>query len=145
MLVRTLKGPPPKTPLPRGTVDAQMHMYLPGFPAISGGPDLPAGSLPDAEQYRSVMRWLGIAVPRWLENELLHAEDTLRASVEVSLAAFEELLVFAHAKGIRLGCNVESVALGLAEIEASARVPGVAAQAHSRVMVVTASRSKARK
>ena len=60
MLVRTLKGPPPKTPLPRGTVDAQMHMYLPGFPAISGGPDLPAGALPDAEQYRSVMRWLGI-------------------------------------------------------------------------------------
>lgn len=60
MLVRTLKGSPPKTPLPRGTVDAQMHMYLPGFPAIPGGPDLPAGALPDAEQYRSLMRWLGI-------------------------------------------------------------------------------------
>jgi D-galactarolactone isomerase len=60
MLVRILKGPPPKTPLPRGTVDAQMHMYLPGFPAMPGGPDLPVGALPDAEQYRSVMKWLGI-------------------------------------------------------------------------------------
>jgi D-galactarolactone isomerase len=60
MLVRPLKGPPPKTPLPRGTVDAQMHMYLPGFPAQPGGPDLPAGALPDSEQYRSLMRWLGI-------------------------------------------------------------------------------------
>lgn len=60
MLVRTLKGPPPKTPLPRGTVDAQMHMYLPGFPARLGGPDLPVGALPDAAQYRSLMRWLGI-------------------------------------------------------------------------------------
>lgn len=60
MFVRPVKGHPPKTPLPRGTVDAQMHMYLPGFPAISGGPDLPAGALPDAEQYRLVMAWLGI-------------------------------------------------------------------------------------
>jgi D-galactarolactone isomerase len=60
MLVRTLSGTPPKTPLPRGTVDAQMHMYLPGYPAQPGGPDLPAGALPDAEQYRSLMRWLGI-------------------------------------------------------------------------------------
>jgi hypothetical protein len=65
------------------------------------------------------MRWLGIAVPRWLENELLHAEDTLRASVEVSLAIFEELLAFARSKGIPLGCNVESVSLALAEIDAS--------------------------
>jgi D-galactarolactone isomerase len=60
MLARTLKGPSPKTPLPRGTVDAQMHMYLPGFPAMPGGPDLPVGALPDAGQYRSVMKWLGI-------------------------------------------------------------------------------------
>jgi D-galactarolactone isomerase len=60
MLVRTLKGPSPKMPPPRGTVDVQMHMYLPGFPAMPGGPDLPVGALPDAGQYRSVMKWLGI-------------------------------------------------------------------------------------
>lgn len=60
MLVRTLVGRPLKTPLSKGTVDCQMHMYMPGFPALPGGPDLPAGALPDADQYRSVMKWLGI-------------------------------------------------------------------------------------
>jgi len=65
------------------------------------------------------MRWLGIAVPRWLANELSHAEDTLQVSIDVSLAAFEELLEFAQQKGIPLGCNVESVSLAKAEIDAS--------------------------
>src|SRR5689334_7702853 len=60
MLFLTLKGPPPKRPLPRGAVDAQMHMYLPDFPAMPGGPDLPVGALPDADQYHQVMKWLGI-------------------------------------------------------------------------------------
>jgi D-galactarolactone isomerase len=60
MIVRPVAGSLPNTILPRGAVDAQMHMYLPGFPARPGGPDLPAGALPDADQYRSVMRWLGI-------------------------------------------------------------------------------------
>ncbi|KQW59147.1 MULTISPECIES: amidohydrolase family protein [unclassified Ensifer] len=60
MLVRTLSGRPPKNPLPKGTVDTQMHMYLPGFPALAGGPALPAGALPDADQYRKLMRWLGV-------------------------------------------------------------------------------------
>ncbi|MFB9950956.1 amidohydrolase family protein [Rhizobium puerariae] len=60
MLVRTLSGNPPRTTLPAGAVDAQMHMYLPGFPSLPGGPGLPVGALPDADQYRQFMRWLGI-------------------------------------------------------------------------------------
>jgi D-galactarolactone isomerase len=60
MLIRTLAGDPPKTKLPAGTVDTQMHLYLPGFPALAGGPPLPAGALPDPDQYRQVMRWLGL-------------------------------------------------------------------------------------
>lgn len=60
MLVRMLSGRPPKIPLPKGTVDTQMHMYLSGFPARQGGPALPVGALPDADQYKEVMRWLGI-------------------------------------------------------------------------------------
>ncbi|MDK4742402.1 amidohydrolase family protein (plasmid) [Rhizobium sp. CB3060] len=60
MLVRTLSSTPPHITLPKGTVDTQMHMYLPGFPAQPGGPDLPAGSLPTSDQYRQVMGWLGI-------------------------------------------------------------------------------------
>lgn len=60
MLVRPLSGPSPKTKFPRGSVDTQMHMYLPGFPSMPGGPGLPVGSLPDADQYRQFMAWLGI-------------------------------------------------------------------------------------
>ena len=60
MVVRPLSGPAPNIRLPRGAVDAQMHMYLSGFPARPGGPDLPAGALPDADQYRQLMAWLGI-------------------------------------------------------------------------------------
>ena len=57
------------------------------------------------------MRWLGISVPHWLENELRHAGDILEASVRISLETFEELLDFAREKGFPLGCNVESVSL----------------------------------
>ena len=75
----------------------------------------PCGS----EKTLAFMRWLGISVPRWLSNELLHARDILEKSVDVSLAAFEELHEFASSKGIPLGCNVESVSLRKAEIDAS--------------------------
>lgn len=60
MLVRTLSGNPPKTKLPKGTVDTQMHAYLPGYPSLPGGPGLPVGDLPTPTQYREFMRWIGI-------------------------------------------------------------------------------------
>jgi hypothetical protein len=75
------------------------------------------------------MAWLGVSVPRWLQNELLHAHDILAKSVELSVQAFAELHEFALEKGIALGCNVESVSLQKAEIEASVemvqRIAGV--------------------
>jgi D-galactarolactone isomerase len=61
MLVRSLSGRPPRIALPKGTIDTQTHMYLPGFPALAGGPPLPAGELPTPAQYRQLMQWLGIA------------------------------------------------------------------------------------
>ena len=60
MLVRPLAGRPPHVTLPKGTIDSQMHAYLPGFPALAGGPPLPAGNLPTPAQYRQLMQWLGI-------------------------------------------------------------------------------------
>lgn len=60
MLNRTLNGKPPAIKLPAGTVDTQMHMYLPGYPALSGGPGLPPAPLPTPDMYRQVMGWLGI-------------------------------------------------------------------------------------
>lgn len=65
------------------------------------------------------MSWLGVFVPRWLENELIHAHDILQKSVDLALAGFAELWEFAREKDIPLGCNVESVSLQRAEIEAS--------------------------
>lgn len=65
------------------------------------------------------LRWLGVEVPRWLENELLHAADTLATSVDLCMQVFEDLHGFAATKGIPLGCNVESVSLAREEIDAS--------------------------
>lgn len=59
MIERRVTGEKPKTTLPRGAIDTQLHVYLPGFPAQPGGPDLPEG-MPGLAEYRQVMAWLGI-------------------------------------------------------------------------------------
>jgi len=65
------------------------------------------------------LRWLGVDVPRWIENELLHADDTLEVSVEYALAASRELIAFCRRLGVPFGLNIESVSIRRAEIEAS--------------------------
>lgn len=70
------------------------------------------------------MAWLGVSVPRWLQNELLHAHDILEKSIELCVQTFSELHDFAREKHISLGCNVESVSLSKAEIEASVELVG---------------------
>ena len=65
------------------------------------------------------MRWLGVSVPRWLDNELTHAHDILQTSIELCADILTDLRDFARSKNIPLGCNVESVSLRKAEIEAS--------------------------
>lgn len=65
------------------------------------------------------LRWLGVDVPRWIENELLHAADTLDVSVEYALAAARELIAYCRHVGVPFGINVESVSIRRAEIEAS--------------------------
>ena len=75
----------------------------------------PCGSL----KTLSFMKWLGIAFPRWLENELQFASDPLAKSVELCERIFAEVWDYARDKGIPLGVNVESVSIRKAEIEAS--------------------------
>lgn len=75
----------------------------------------PCGSLKTLE----FMKWLGISIPRWLENDLLNSEDILNKSVALSKAIFTELLEFSIEKGIPIGCNIESVSIRKVEIEAS--------------------------
>ncbi len=65
------------------------------------------------------MKWLGIHVPNYLEEDLKESGDILHDSVKLSRDIFEELYKFGIRKGIPIGCNVESVAIRKAEIEAS--------------------------
>ena len=63
--------------------------------------------------------WLGVDVPRWIQNDLRHADDTLQASYEHSLGAARELIGYCRRLGVPFGVNIESVSIRLAEIEAS--------------------------
>ena len=65
------------------------------------------------------MKWLGISIPRWLENELVHSGDILQQSVNFAEQIWRELKAFADQKNIPIGCNIESVAIRKAEVEAS--------------------------
>jgi hypothetical protein len=68
------------------------------------------------------LRWLGVDVPRWIENDLRHAEDTLDASVEHADATAVDLMSFCRRLGVPFGINVESVSIRRVEIDASVRL-----------------------
>ena len=80
----------------------------------------PCGSLKTLE----FMKWLGINIPRWLENELQNSEDILDQSVNILKKQFAELLDFAREKNIPIGCNIESVSIRKVEIERSVQLVG---------------------
>ena len=65
------------------------------------------------------LRWLGVDVPRWIENDLRHAQDPLGASQEQAYAAAVELISFCERLGVPYGINIESVSIRRVEIEAS--------------------------
>ncbi len=68
------------------------------------------------------LRWLGVDVPRWVENDLRHANNTLDASVEYAEATMLELISFCRRLSVPFGINVESVSIRRVEIEASVRL-----------------------
>jgi len=68
------------------------------------------------------MKWLGISIPAWLENDLKYSSDVLEKSITWSQKIFEDLLDFALEKGIPIGCSVESVSTRKIEIEASVQL-----------------------
>ncbi|NOZ53303.1 MAG: 5,10-methylenetetrahydrofolate reductase [Gammaproteobacteria bacterium] len=75
----------------------------------------PCGSLKTLQ----FMKWLGISIPKWLENELIHSNDILQKSIDFSEKNWLELKAFADEKGIPVGCNIESVAIRKVEVDAS--------------------------
>jgi Methylenetetrahydrofolate reductase len=68
------------------------------------------------------LQWLGVTVPRWIENELRYADDTLDASYEQAVATAVDLIAFCRRLGVPFGLNVESVSIRKVEIEASVRL-----------------------
>jgi hypothetical protein len=65
------------------------------------------------------LRWLGVDVPRWIENDLRHATNPLRASSEQAAATAVELIDFCRRLEVPVALNVESVSIRREEIEAS--------------------------
>jgi hypothetical protein len=65
------------------------------------------------------VRWLGVDVPRWLENSLRHAGDPLAESYRQALSIARDLHDFCGHLGMPHGFNVESVSIRKVEIDAS--------------------------
>lgn len=65
------------------------------------------------------MKWLGISIPKWLENELINSADTVGESIDFCEQNWLELKRFADRKNIPIGCNVESVAIRRVEVDAA--------------------------
>ena len=65
------------------------------------------------------LRWLGVDVPRWVENDLRHTAHPLRASMDQAAATAGELADFCGRLEVPFGLNVESVSIRREEIEAS--------------------------
>lgn len=65
------------------------------------------------------LRWLGVDVPRWIENDLRHATNPLAASLEQAVTTAVEIIDYCRRLGVPFGLNVESVSIRREEIEAS--------------------------
>lgn len=66
------------------------------------------------------MQWLGIAVPDWIQNELLFSgNNMLEKSVAICRSIAEDLIGFCLEKELPFGFNIESVSIRKEEIEAS--------------------------
>lgn len=88
----------------------------------------PCGSLRTLD----FLRWLGVSVPGWLENDLRRSRDILQSSLEVCSEVLADLHDFAVSHNIPLGCNVESVSLSRVEIEASVELVALVARQFHR-------------
>ncbi|BCJ44981.1 hypothetical protein GCM10010168_84450 [Actinoplanes ianthinogenes] len=66
--------------------------------------------------------WLGVDVPRWLQNSLRHAADPVAESYKHCLDIARDLRDFCEHLGVPYGFNVESVSIRKAEIEATIKL-----------------------
>lgn len=68
------------------------------------------------------LEWLGVEVPRWMRNDIVHAADPLATSYDQCLATARDLAAFCERLQTPYGFNIESVSNRRAEIEASVRL-----------------------
>ena len=69
------------------------------------------------------MQWLGIAVPDWIQNELLFSGNSmLEKSIAICKSIAEDLIRFCREKNLPFGFNIESVSIRKEEIEASVKL-----------------------
>ncbi|GIF17773.1 hypothetical protein BJ973_009262 [Actinoplanes tereljensis] len=68
------------------------------------------------------LRWLGVEVPRWLQQSISHAGDPLGESFRHVLHIARDLAGFCEDLGVPHGFNIESVSIRKAEIEAAAEL-----------------------
>ena len=65
------------------------------------------------------VRWLGVDVPRWLENSIRYASDPLAESCRQAVSIAQDLADFCRRLTMPYGFNVESVSIRKAEIDAT--------------------------
>lgn len=68
------------------------------------------------------LKWLGVHVPRWLQNQLEHSLDPLPESYEQCAAMARDLVAFCRLLEAPFGFNIESVSIRRVEIEASVQL-----------------------
>jgi len=75
----------------------------------------PCGSLKTLQ----FMEWLGIDIPKWLNNDLKHSNNILFKSMDICKNIAIEILDYSVSKNLPIGFNIESVAIRKEEIDAS--------------------------
>lgn len=75
-----------------------------------------------SEKTLEFLQWLGVDVPRWVQNELRHGDDTLTASYEHCVTAAREISEFCRYLGVPFGFNIESVSTRKVEIDATVQL-----------------------
>lgn len=72
------------------------------------------------------LKWLGIFIPRWMENDLLHSEDILGKSILLCEQIIAEIWKFSNELHLPVGFNIESVSTRKVEIDAATELVRIA-------------------
>ena len=66
-----------------------------------------------------LMNWLGINIPRWMQNDLVRSRDIIQESISQNLKVVAELKEYCTEKHLSYGFNVESISPKKSEVEAT--------------------------